>query len=90
MKVSFPKKLFSFYCTFWILQLIFTIFLYFDGVSERRLIYNFSLSIIGLIAIAIITVGRLASAMIHLTNTLKDNNIRLIKSLFGEESDKNQ
>lgn len=90
MKVSFPKKLFSFYCTFWILQLIFTIFLYFDGASERKLIYHFSLSIIGLIAIAIITVGRLASAMIHLTNILKDNNIRLIKSLFGEETDKNQ
>lgn len=90
MKVFFPKKLFHFYCTFWILQLIFVIFIYFDGASERRLIYNFSLSIIGLIAIAIITVGRLASAMIHLTNTLKDNNIRLVKSLFGEESDKNQ
>lgn len=90
MKASFSRIIFLLYCVLWIIDLIHVIFLYFNGASERTLIYHFSLSIIGLIAIAIITVGRLASAMINLANTLKDNNIRLIKFLLGEESKKNQ
>lgn len=90
MKLSFSRIIFLFYCVFWIIDLIHVIFLYFNGASERTLIYNFSLLIIGLIAIAIITFGRLVSAITNLTNGLIHNNINIVKILSGEKSDKNQ
>lgn len=90
MKASFSIIISLLYCAFWIIDLIYVIFLYFNGVSERTLIYNFSLLIIGLIAIAIITFGRLVSAITNLTNALIHNNINIVKILSGEKSDKNQ
>lgn len=90
MKLSFSRIMFLFYCVFWIIDLIHVIFLYFNGASERTLIYNFSLLIIGLTAIAIITFGRLVSAITNLTNALKYSNINLLKILLGKQNDKNQ
>lgn len=90
MKVSFSRIIFLFYSVFWIIDLIHVIFLYYNGASERTLIYNFSLLIIGLIAIAIITFGRLVSALANLTNALKDSNINLSKILLGKQTEKNQ
>lgn len=90
MKLSFSRIMFLFYCVFWIIDLIHVIFLYFNGASERTLIYNFSLLIIGLTAIAIITFGRLVSAITNLTNALKYSNINLLKILLGKQNDKNR
>lgn len=90
MKVSFSRIIFLLYCVFWIIDLIHVIFLYYNGASERTLIYSFSLLIIGLTAIAIITFGRFISALTNLTNVLKNSNITLLKILLGEESEKNQ
>lgn len=87
MKLSFSRIMFLFYCVFYLIHVI---FLYFNGASERTLIYNFSLLIIGLTAIAIITFGRLVSAITNLTNALKYSNINLLKILLGKQNDKNQ